>query len=356
MQELNERCKAVLAEIICDYIVTAEPVGSRTIAKKHFEPLSAATIRNVMSELEDMGFLQQPHTSAGRIPTDKGYRYFVDQILCTSEFNTNAPAIFPPIGENSEQSLENVLETACAILSKASNQTGLVMLPSFSNMLFKYIEFIKVGKFETLAIFISEMGTIQNKVIRTDENINQEKLTTFSNYLNLEFSNKSIKWIHREVNRRIQNEKEHYDQLMNKALELWTKTFSDKDKVNDSGLLVDGITNFFDQPEFSFNLEKMKALFKAVEEKTKLIKLLDQCLEHDGMTILIGKENEDEEMQECSLIAQNYGTDIEKMGTMAIFGAKRMDYGKMINIVNHTAQTVSQLLSARKKGVGTIAR
>lgn len=348
--ELNERCKAVLTEIIYDHIATAEPVGSRTIAKKHFEPLSAATIRNVMSELEDMGFLHQPHTSAGRVPTDKGYRYFVDQILQTKGFTD--PTVFQSYGQSlKELSLEDVLEAACGILSKTSNQTGLVMLPSFSNMLFKHIEFIKVGKYEILAVFISEIGTLQNKIILTDENASQEKLTAFSNYLNQEFSNKSIKWIRKEVLRRMQNEREHYDQLMNKAMELWNQTFLEENKTNDDKLLVDGILNFFDQPEFSVNIEKMKALFRAVEEKTKLVKLLDLCLEQEGMTILIGSENEDEEMRECSLIAQSYRMDDQKMGTMAIFGSKRMDYGKMINIVDYTANTVSQLLSERKRGV-----
>ena len=348
-QELNERCKAVLAEIISDHIATAEPVGSRAIAKKHFETLSAATIRNVMSELEDMGFLHQPHTSAGRIPTDKGYRYFVDQLLLSKNL-TGQPMFRQSYGKNmKELSLEDVLETACGILSKTSNKTGLVMLPSFSNMLFKHIEFIRVGRHKTLAIFISEMGTLQNKIISIDENINQEKLTAFSNYLNQEFSNKSIKWIRKEVQHRMQNERDRYDQLMNKAMELWTKTFSDEKRTNDANLLVDGILNFFDQPEFSFNLEKMKALFKAVEEKTKLIKILDLCLEQEGMTVIIGKENEDEEMHGCSLIAQTYWMDNEKMGTMAIFGSKRMDYEKMINIVDCTANTVSQLLSEGKK-------
>lgn len=345
-QELNERCRAVLAEVIYDYIATAEPVGSVTIAKKHFEHLSAATIRNVMSELEDMGFLDQPHTSAGRIPTDKGYRYFVDQILRLGDCPELDSPVFPQDYGQNAKDLNGVLETACGILSKTSNQTGLVMLPGFSCMLFKHIEFIKIGKYEILAVFTPDMGTTQSKIIPVDENINQEKLTFFSNYLNREFSNRSIKWIRKEVARRIQSEKEHYTQLMNKAMELCTKTFTESNDTGD--LLVDGALNFFDQPEFSLDTDKIKALLKAVEEKTKLVKLLDLCLGHDGMTILIGKENGDEEMRECSLIAQNYLMNDEKIGTVAIFGSKRMDYGKMINIVDSTAKTISQLLSERK--------
>ncbi|MBI4389951.1 MAG: heat-inducible transcription repressor HrcA [Nitrospinae bacterium] len=348
--QLGERGKAILMEIISDYIATAEPVGSRAIAKKHFENLSPATIRNVMSDLEDLGYLRQPHASAGRVPTDKGYRYFVDHIppgpLAADESGIIREYYDQ---ELKDQPLEEVLESACNILSKTSNQTGLVMIPSFSHMLFKHIEFVKVGKNEALAVFISELGVLQNKIIPVEEDFSQEKLTSISNYLNGEFKNKPIKWIRSEILRRAKFEKEHYDQLMKKAVELWTTTFDDHDKDKDADLLVNGIVNFFDQPEFSADLEAIKVLFKAVEEKSKLVKLLDLCLEHDGMTIIIGEESEEKEMRGCSLIAQNYRLGDEKAGTMAIFGPKRMDYQKMIAIVNDTAKTVTKLLSERKK-------
>ncbi|MBI4384398.1 MAG: heat-inducible transcription repressor HrcA [Nitrospinae bacterium] len=348
--QLDERRKAILMEIISDYVATAEPVGSRAIAKKHFENLSPATIRNVMSDLEDLGYLRQPHASAGRIPTDKGYRYFVDHIL-PGPRTADEPGIIGDYydRELKNQPLEEVLESACNLLSKTSNQTGLVMVPSFSHMLFKHIEFVKVGKNEALAVFISEMGVLQNKIIPVEEDFSQEKLTSISNYLNREFKDKSVNWIRAEILRRVKFEKEHYDQLIKRALDLWTRTFDDHDRDKDADLLVNGIINFFDQPEFSADLEAIKVLFKAVEEKTKLIKLLDLCLEHDGMTIIIGEESEEEEMQGCSLIAQNYRVGDEKAGTMAIFGPKRMDYQKMIAIVNNTAKTVSKLLSERKK-------
>lgn len=344
--KLNKRSETILEEIICDYIANGEPVGSRSIAKKHFENLSPATIRNVMSDLEDLGFLNQPHTSAGRIPTDKGYRYFVDQIL-------NASLPKKELGsleklEIKNNSMEDVLADACGVLSKSSHQTGLVMLPSFSQMLFKHIEFIKVGKNEALAAFISEMGVLQNKIIPIDEDMTAEKLKSISKYLNDEFSGKSLKGIQKELLFRIKNAREHYNQLMTKAMELMNRAISGEDS-EDNELIVDGALNLLDFPDLAADLEKIKSIIKTVEDKTKLISLLDSCLEQDGMTIIIGKEWNNEDIQECSLVAQNYGLGSDKMGTLAVLGPKRMDYQKIIGIVNNTAKTVSKLLSDRNQ-------
>lgn len=347
--QLDDRSKNILLQTISDYISSAEPIGSRALSKNLSEKLSPATIRNVMADLEDMGYLQQPHPSAGRIPTDWGYRFFVDQIL--QLHSQSAPKIY--IGREDysldamDQTLEGVLEKTCNLLSENSKQTSLVMPPVFSNMLLKQANFIKVGKHEALAVFITEMGALENKVIRVDTDYTQEQLTSISNYLNQEFSGKSLKAIREEIMARMRNEKEHYNQLIKKASELWARVFPDEEEVCD--LYVNGLINFLDQPEFTIDMDKMKSLLKTVEEKSKLIQLLDKCMLQDGMTILIGDEHFTDEMQGCSLIAQNYLLDNKKMGAVAIFGPKRMDYKKMIPIVNTTANTISELLAERKR-------
>lgn len=347
--QLDDRSRNILLQTIGDYISTAEPVGSKALSKNLREKLSPATIRNVMADLEDMGYLQQPHTSAGRIPTDWGYRFFVDQIL--QRHSQSAPEVL--IGKNNyalddmDQTLEGVLENTCNLLSENSKQTSLVMPPVFSNMLLKQANFIKVGKYDILAVFITEMGALENKVVRVDADYTQEQLASISNYLNREFSGKSLKAIREEIMARMRNEKEHYDQLMKKAAELWASVFPDEEEVCE--LYVNGLTNFLDQPEFTIDMEKMKSLLKTVEEKSKLVQLLDKCMLQDGMTVLIGDEHFIDELQGCSLIAQNYLLDNEKMGAIAIFGPKRMDYKKMIPIVNTTANTISELLSERKR-------
>ena len=341
---LDERSKSILLAIIDKYIESAEPVGSKTIAKFHPKHLSSATIRNAMAELENNGFLSQPHTSAGRIPTDKGYRFYVDHLLRPQNFLMEAeilsetrPFEYTPGKEN----LQSVLEKACDNLSTGSQQTGLVMLPGFSTTCFKHIEFTKITHQTALAEFFSEHGILQNKILPINADLTQDQLTSISNYLNDEFSGKPIKWIRNELLRRLRLEKAHYNELAQKAHDLSAALFKD----SNNELLVQGALNLLDQPEFNEDIEKIKTLLTTLEEKTKLINLLDLCLDHEGMTILIGEENLQEEMGNCSLIAQNYQLGTEKVGTLAVFGSKRMDYKKIISIVNHTAQMVSKLIS-----------
>ena len=341
---LDERSKSVLLAIIDKYIEKAEPVGSRTIAKNHPEHLSSATIRNAMSDLEEKGFLSQPHTSAGRIPTDKGYRFYVDHLLRPKSFLIQAETLAETNNleyPSNKPNLQNLLEKACDNLSTVSKQTGLVMLPGFSTTCFKHIEFTKVAPNAALAVFFSEEGILQNKVLPIEQSMTQDQLTSISNYLNDEFSGKPIKWIRKELLQRLRLEKEHYNQLAQKAHNLSSALFED----NNNELLVQGALNLLDQPEFNEDIGKIKTLLKTLEEKTKLINLLDSCLDHEGMTILIGEENLQEEMDNCSLIAQNYQIGNEKAGTLAVFGSKRMDYKKIISIVNYTAQKVSKLIS-----------
>jgi heat-inducible transcriptional repressor len=341
---LDERNKAVLLAVIDKYIETAEPVGSRTLAKVHPEHLSSATLRNVMADLEDRGFLSQPHKSAGRIPTDKGYRFYVDHLLRPQSFLMKAEVLSEASElEYPKQNLQGLLEQACENLSTVSKQTGLVMLPSFSSACFKHIEFTKVAPQAALAVFFSEQGILQNKVLPIDADMSQDQLTSISNYLNSEFSGKPIKWILRELLKRLKLEKEHYNDLAGKAHALSAALFSEEKENGE--LIVEGALNFLDQPEFTENISNIKALLFTLEEKTKLINLLDLCLHHDGMTILIGEENLQEEMGNCSLIAQNYQLGNENVGTLAVFGSKRMDYKRIISIVNHTAKIVSKLIS-----------
>ena len=341
---LDERSKSVLLAIIDKYIESAEPVGSRTVAKIHPEHLSSATIRNAMSDLEDNGFLSQPHTSAGRIPTDKGYRFYVDHLLRPQNFLMEAENLSTAQNldyASGKTNLQSVLENACNSLSTVSQQTGLVMLPSFSTTCFKHIEFTKVAPQAALAVFFSEQGILQNKILPVESDMTQDQLTSISNYLNDEFSGKPIKWIRKELLNRLRLEKQHYNQLARKAHDLSSVLFED----TNNELLVQGALNLLDQPEFNEDIGKIKSLLKTLEEKTKLVNLLDLCLNHEGMTILIGEESLQEEMGNCSLIAQNYQLGIEKVGTLAVFGSKRMDYKKIISIVNHTAQRVSKLIS-----------
>lgn len=343
---LDERSRTILLETINDFVVTAEPVGSRTLSKKLSQRLSPATIRNVMADLEDLGYLYQPHTSAGRVPTDRGYRYFVNQILDAQKLQPVPPIVSDPQPYRNTQTLEEVLVSACSLLSQNSHQTGLVMILGFWNLSLKHIEFMRIEGKRVLAVFISDMGVVKKKVVRLKEEIPQDHLAALAAYLNEEFTGYSLNSIQVELRRRMQTEKEHHDQLMKKAHALWNRMFTDDEE--DGELLIEGVTHMLDQPEFSADLENMKKLMKTVEEKNKLIKLLDLCMKQNGLSIIIGEENAEEDMQSGSLIAQNYRLDDQNIGTLAIFGPKRMDYQKIIGIVNSTANNVLQILSSKR--------
>ncbi len=343
---LDERSRTILLETINDFVVTAEPVGSRTLSKKLSQRLSPATIRNVMADLEDLGYLYQPHTSAGRVPTDRGYRYFVNQILDAQKLQPVPPIVSDPQAYRNTQTLEEVLVSACSLLSQNSHQTGLVMLLGFWNLSLKHIEFMRIEGKRVLAVFISDMGVVKKKVVRLKEEIPQDHLAALATYLNEEFAGYSLNSIQAELRRRMQTEKEHHDQWMKRAHALWNRMFTDDEE--DGELLIEGVVHLLDQPEFSADLENMKKLMKAVEEKNKLIKLLDLCMKQNGLSIIIGEENAEEDMQSGSLIAQSYQVDDQNIGTLAIFGPKRMDYQKIIGIVNSTANNVSQILSSKR--------
>jgi heat-inducible transcriptional repressor len=339
---LDDRSRTILLETVNDFVATAEPVGSRTLSKKLSKRLSPATIRNVMADLEELGYLYQPHTSAGRVPTDRGYRYFVNQLLNVQKLEPVASIVSSPQSYNNTETLGS----ACSLLSQNSHQTGLVMTLGFWNLSLKHIEFIRIEGKRVLAVFISEMGMVKKKIVRLKEEVPQDSLVALAAYLNEEFTGHSLNSIQAELRHRMQTEKEHHDQLMKKANELWNRMFTDEEE--DGELLIEGVVNMLDQPEFSADLENMKKLMKTVEEKNKLIKLLDLCMKQNGLSIIIGEENAEEEMQSGSLIAKSYQLDDQNIGTLAIFGPKRMDYQKIIGIVNSTANNVSQILSSKR--------
>ena len=342
---LDRRSRAILLETINEYVVTAEPVGSRIVSRKLSEPLSPATVRNVMADLEDMGFLSQPHTSAGRVPTDRAYRFFVNELLCVyraSESSESSVPVSSPLGEEETPSLQEVLGAVCHRLSTHSRQTSLVLFPNLSTLSLKRIEFIRLSEKQVLAVFASSQGQAQNRMLRLKEDLDQNRLTSIANYLNTEFAGRPLVSIRKELQRRLRNEEARYQALRKKAFDLWVQVFTREDQTE---LLVEGLNHLLDQPEFQADLNRIKALLKTVEEKKKLIELLDLCMHQEGLSVIIGEEHPIEEMQGCSLIAQTYSLQNESLGTVGIFGPKRMDYPKMIEIVHHSAVNVSDFLS-----------
>jgi heat-inducible transcriptional repressor len=339
-ETLTDRDREVLEAIITDYIQTAEPVGSRTVSKKSEIRLSPATIRNVMADLEEMGFLIQPHTSAGRVPTDKAFRFYVDSILEVRQLKLADRGRIEMGFQDEGMDTNEIMKRASSLLSLLSRQTGVILAPRFGSNIFKHIEFIKLREKTILVIIVCKSGEVQNKLIESDEHMSQDELDKYSRYLTEFMGGLNLVEAKRKILEEIKKEKVLFDKLMYRALQLSQKALEDEGGGN---LYIDGKTNILQSPEFT-DLEKMRNLLQAFEEKTKIAKLLDKALLAEGMQIFIGAENEFNEMKDCSVIAAPYSRENFTLGTLGIIGPTRMDYPSIIPIVDYTARIVGKIL------------
>jgi heat-inducible transcriptional repressor len=342
-ENLTDRERRVLQAIIMDYIQTAEPVGSRIVSKKYRIGLSPATIRNVMADLEEMGFLTQPHTSAGRVPTDRAFRFYVDSILEMRKLTRVEKDRIESSLKDEKQDLGEIMKRASSLLSLLSKQAGVVLAPRFASNIFKQIEFIRMREKKILVIIVSQAGQVQNKVIEADEEMSQEELDRFSRYLSEFMSGLSLAEAKRKIMEEIKKEKVLFDKLMYRALQLSKKALEDEEEGN---LYIEGKTNIIRSPEFA-DLEKMRVLLLAFEDKTKIVKLLDKALLAQGIQIFIGAENEFHGMVNCSLVAAPYTRENFTLGTLGVIGPTRMDYSKIIPVVDYTAQILGKILERR---------
>lgn len=342
-EKLSDRNIKILQAVLDHYITTAEPVGSRTISKKYWSDLSPATIRNAMADLEDMGFLEQPHTSAGRVPTDMAYRFYVDNLYNIPEPTLKeSQTIKKKLETNHKEAMETLLETS-RVLSKLSKQAGIILLPKFANITFKRIELVKTRAFQVLVVFISQSGVVQNKLTSLKEDLTQDKLDSIARYLNDKFNNLTLLEVRKKIVSMMNKEKKIYNTMLKKAMELMQKAFIEDEIEGD--FYVAGTSTIFDQPEFKDDLEKMKGVFNALEKKSKLLFILDQCLEEQGVSVIIGSENNIHEMRDCSFVIGNYKYGPNVLGTLGIFGPKRMEYPKIISLVDYTVNALSSKLS-----------
>jgi heat-inducible transcriptional repressor len=343
---LGERQQKILLAVVCEYISTAEPVGSRTIARRYEFGISPATIRNIMADLEEMGFLLQPHTSAGRIPTDKGLRFYVDHLESSRKFLEEVATFNIKEALNAEVELGSLMKKATELLSELSKQAGVVLAPNLKSMVCRHIDFIKLSNSQVLAIFISESGLVQKRIIRLEEDISQDTLDKISKLVTTELMGLSLSKIRAKLIDMMETEKVHFDKLFARAITLSQKFFSGE--ADESELYVGGTFNMMSQPEFA-DLDKMKNLFKTFEEKRLLINILDKCLEEDEeqIKVIIGNENTIADMKDLSFVISSYKYGDRALGVVGIIGPKRMNYMQVIPIVGSTAKAVSRLLTDR---------
>jgi heat-inducible transcriptional repressor len=333
-----DRIRKILAAVVHEYVRSAEPVGSRTLARRHGFDLSPATIRNAMADLEEMGYLSQPHTSAGRVPTCKAFRYYVDSILNVKRLTWSERNRIRQSYHPSRLNMTQTLRETCRILSTASNYLGLVIAPKVSDMRFKHIQFVRLGPFQVLAIFVTTTGVIQNKPLEMDEDLDQDYLDKMTRYLGTLLSGLTLVEVKNRILEEIQREKTAYDKLMERALKLGERALAD---TEDRELFMEGTARILKVPEFG-NVEKMKHLLEALEEKSFLLKLLDQSFQAPGVQLVIGTEFDHQEMEDCTLVTASYGSPQSPQGTVGIIGPVRMNYSRVIPLVNYTAELLTE--------------
>jgi heat-inducible transcriptional repressor len=339
-EELNERSRKILEAIIEDYIDSAEPVGSRAVTRRHDLSLSPASVRNVMADLEEMGFIAAPHTSAGRVPTEKGYRFYVDTLLRIRELSRQDQQRIDRHYRLKGLRMEEMLREAGKVLSAISHYTGLVLAPRFPDTVFHHIEFVRLSQGRILVIFVAQSGIVQNRIIESDEDMAPGELEQMTNYLNEILTGLTIQEAKARIMEEMAQEKATYDRLLQRALQFSREAFS-----GEAGgeVFIEGASQMLEQPEFA-DLEQMKRIFRAFEQKSQLVALLDKTQKAQGVQIFIGNESEYSAIAGCSLVTATYCGRRGTIGTLGVIGPTRMPYSLVIPVVDYTARLVSKVL------------
>lgn len=333
-----------MSAIVQNYVANGLPVGSKTVARETGESLSPATVRSVMAQLESEGFLEQPHTSAGRVPTDKAYRYYVDRLMRMAQLT---PALAKFIEESlsgDEVPNDRLMARASHVLSEVSSHVGLVLGPALEEKLLEHVKFIRLPDRRVLVVIVSKPNLIENKVLRLDEDISQEELDRSAAYLNAEFRGWSLRTIRLEIFKKIEEAREIFDHLLRSVARLLMEGALGHDEL--APLFVEGTSRILEQPEFE-NGRKIRQLLLAFEEKARLIEILGSFLHSAsvGVQVVIGKENPADEMRHCALVMAplRYGSRI--VGALGVVGPTRMEYDRAVTTVEYVAHLCNRLLS-----------
>ena len=341
--ELNERAQQLLKTLIECYIQDGQPVGSRTLARHSALDLSPATIRNVMADLEEMGLVSAPHTSAGRMPTAQGYRVFVNSLLKFQSLDSGEvmklQRQLDPQG-----TLPDLIGRASNLLSGLTKLAGLVTVPRWEQAILRHVEFIGLSEDRVLAIFVINDSEVQNHVIRTQRHFTPSELEQAANYLNAHFVGKELQAVRTGLVAAMQDVKETVNALMQAAMEAAEKVIDNEQKHPD--YVLAGQTNLMGFAEFA-NLERLRQLFDAFAEKRDILHILDQCLRSDGVQIFIGDESGYELFGDCSVITAPYRAEGKVVGVLGVIGPTRMAYERVIPIVDITARLLGAALNSR---------
>lgn len=346
MKSLPPRLKKILELVVLDYIRTAEPVGSEALVKRHQLNLSSATVRKVLSELEEMGLLAQPHTSAGRTPTEEGLKTYVGEILAVGRLSDEMRAMIDRQLAGGQPRAEAVLSLCSKVLSNITRHMGVVAAPAMERMSLKQLYFVRLGTREALAVMVGETGLMRNKVLTTAEDYSQDELNQVNRYLAETCANLTLDEVRRKIIESMGAEKEAFDRLYARALVLAEASVEPaRDDASGDGqpIYLEGRGNLLEYPEFA-EAEAMRALFTAFEDKRRIIGLLNEVADAGQVRIVIGREAAEAALSGLALVASPYTRGDRGVGALGIIGPQRLNYSEVVPVVNYAARLVSELL------------
>jgi heat-inducible transcriptional repressor len=340
-QDAADRSKRVLAALVREYIASGEPVASSLLVTAAGLGVSSATVRSILSRLEEEGYVQQPHTSAGRIPTDQGYRFYVDLLLEAKRPNRSATAVEARLRRDSPgRLLDSLLPQVSHMLAQASKSVGFAIRPAHEAAVFDRVEFVPLSSTRVLVVIVARGGHVIQKVLEIGEPLEADDLRQAANILNAEFSGLPLHRARQAVLERIDEERSLYDVLRARAMRLGTSTFSDL--PDDRPMYVEGASCLLDDAT-GVNVQTLQALLQMIEEKQKLLGLLNEYIDGPGLTVVIGAEHLDANLRPFSLVLSTYD-DGSGIGTVGVIGPTRMHYSRAIAAVDGVAQAVARVL------------
>lgn len=351
----DTRGQVILSAIVSEHLTSGQPVGSTLIAKKFANKsgLSSATIRNVMGELETYGLLEQPHTSAGRVPTDEGYRFYVDNLLGVLSLSDEDLSLINRelgLGDlDPKEAPDRLMERTSQILSALSNNVGIVVSPSLAHDRIQHIDFVHLSDKRVLVVLVSKPNIVHNKIIRLNEGYSQDELDRTARYLNAEFAGKSLLTIRSEILSRMHEEKALFDNLLQTAMILCSQSI-ESDSDSHGEVFVDGTSNILSKGDFSKDLDRLRELLRTIEERSNLVQILGECIAGDNsfsddVQVVIGAENSADSLQDCALITAPYRIgDGSALGTLSVLGPTRIEYARMISVVSYLARMLEKVM------------
>ncbi len=333
---LDDRAKLLMKALVERYIADGQPVGSRTLSRQAGLELSPATIRNVMSDLEDLGLIASPHTSAGRIPTARGYRLFVDTMLTVQKGELPRHVLVP-------DQPQKVLTKAAGLLSSLSQFVGVVVAPKRSSV-FRHIEFLRLSERRLLVIIVSPNGDVQNRVIFTESDYTQSELIEAANFLNSHYAGMAIETVRERLQQEVESLRSEIATLMQAAVTI----NNEEDARNDDEVVISGERNLLALSDFSSDMGQLRRAFELFEQKAQLMRLLEVAGQAEGVRIFIGGESQIVPFEDLSIVSAPYEVDGQIVGTVGVIGPTRMAYDRMIQIVDITSRLVTNALNYQK--------